>query len=251
MTLERPVRGPSSGASSIGGPYRRSEWWVDPAETLDLCRALLDGDEGTTARFDDRRVEVPDGVVDLFVCTHGRRDACCGSTGAALHDRIAQRLSTIDPTGDRLRLWRVSHTGGHRFAPTALTFPDGYAWAHLDAEQAIGLAFRTIDPSMLRGHCRGTASRAGAPSQAADGAALVEVGWDWLDAERSVVVTGFDRRSLRTELLVEGRWAGGRSEAFVVGVEVDRHVPQITCGELDGPEYLVEPVWRVTSIVPT
>ena len=49
-------------------------------------------------------------------------DRCCGSLGTAL----AQEL-LADPLqlGDDVRVWRTSHTGGHRFAPTALVLPQG------------------------------------------------------------------------------------------------------------------------------
>lgn len=70
-----------------GGPYQRREWWLQPDEVEPLCRAVLDCDPGLSS-FEDRRVSVPDDVVDLLVCTHGRRDACCGSSGVALHEAV-------------------------------------------------------------------------------------------------------------------------------------------------------------------
>ena len=48
----------------------------------------------------------------LLVCTHGGRDRCCGSDGT----RLFQAL--FPPPG--VRVWRTSHTAGHRFAPTAI-----------------------------------------------------------------------------------------------------------------------------------
>jgi hypothetical protein len=245
LVFERPSRS----EQVTGGPYRRREWWVQPEEVLDLCRALLGADSESLGVFEDRRVVVAPDVIDLFVCTHGKRDACCGSTGAALRDLLAERLAGLDPDEQQVRLWRVSHTGGHRFAPTALTFPDGYAWAHLDVDRSLALALRSVEPAELGRNCRGSASLVGSPAQAADRAALVEVGWEWAGAERRVTVTGFDRRSLATDVRVEGDLPGGRQVGFDVRVEVEGHVPQITCGGIDTPEYTVEPVWHVASVV--
>ena len=234
---------------SEAGPYRRREWWLDATEVPELCRAVVEADGPGLARFDERLVEVPDQVVDLLVCTHGKRDTCCGSTGAVLFDQLVAGLGPAPgPAG--LRVWRTSHTGGHRFAPTALSFPDGYAWAHLDQSLAMSLLARSVAPAELAGRCRGSSALPGGAAQAADRAALGEVGWIWAEARRSAVVTGFDRTSLATDVRIEGELPGGRRLAFDVRVEVERHVPQPTCGAVEGPEYKVEPVWTVASVAP-
>jgi hypothetical protein len=231
------------------GPYRRREWWLDADEVPELCRSVIEADDAALAAFDERRVEVPAQVIDLFVCTHGKRDACCGSSGAVLHDQLAAALGPEPgPTG--LRLWRTSHTGGHRFAPTALSFPDGYAWAHLDLPRAMSLLTRDAGPAELAGNCRGSSALPAGPAQAADRAGLAEVGWIWAEARRTAVVTGFDRASMATEVRIEGELPGGTVVAFDVRVELDRHVPQPTCGVVDGPEYKVEPAWKVSSVTP-
>lgn len=63
----------------------------------------------------------------LLVCTNGRRDVCCAVRGRPLV-AAAHRL-----TPDRV--WEVSHTGGHRFAPTAVLLPWGQGYARLDEQQ--------------------------------------------------------------------------------------------------------------------
>ena len=59
----------------------------------------------------------------LLICTNGRRDVCCAVRGRPL----AAAAAHLDPT----RVWEVSHTGGHRFAPTAVLLPWGQAFARL------------------------------------------------------------------------------------------------------------------------
>jgi len=58
----------------------------------------------------------------LFLCTNGRRDACCAEFGRAL----------LGELGRDERVWEISHLGGHRFAPTGLTLPDGVMPGRLD-----------------------------------------------------------------------------------------------------------------------
>ena len=60
----------------------------------------------------------------LFICTNGARDQCCAVAGRDLLRRL-----TTD-------VWEISHLGGHRFAPTALRFPDGLLFGRLDITSA-------------------------------------------------------------------------------------------------------------------
>lgn len=62
----------------------------------------------------------------LLICTNGRRDVCCAVRGRPLAAAAAQ----LAPG----RAWEVSHTGGHRFAPTAVLLPWGQTLARLDDE---------------------------------------------------------------------------------------------------------------------
>ena len=49
------------------------------------------------------------------------------------------------PAGGRVTVYRVSHTGGHRFAPTAMTLPDGRMWAGIEAGEVATILDRTAD----------------------------------------------------------------------------------------------------------
>jgi hypothetical protein len=130
-------------------------------------------------------------VTDVLVCTHGKRDTCCGSMGTRL-------WRDVDGTMPRVALWRTSHTGGHRFAPTAITFPDGNYWAYLEPAVLRGIVGRTLPAARAAQHLRGCAAF-GPPVQAADQAALAEQGWGWLDCARF----GDERSAERVELCFE------------------------------------------------
>ena len=96
---------------------------------------------------------VPDPM--LLICTHGRRDRCCAVDGRTLG------LAVVG-AGER-HVWECSHLGGHRFAPTALVLPTGYAYGRLDPATAITArkaAFAgEVDTNLCRG--RSTWSPAG------------------------------------------------------------------------------------------
>lgn len=83
----------------------------------------------------------------ILVCTNGKRDVCCALHGMAL-------LRTLSAVGFR-GLWETTHLGGHRFAPTLLTLPDGVNYGRIhpeDVPQLLAhLQNRTLWPEKLRG----------------------------------------------------------------------------------------------------
>lgn len=224
-------------AGTGASPYERREWSVPPAEVAGVCRALLGADDAAIAAFDRWRLEVDPERLDVLVCAHGRRDTCCGSSGPVLVEQSRVALADRVAAG-RLRLWRTSHTGGHRFAPTALTLPDGAMWAHLDVVSLAAVVDRSAPPAGVLEHCRGVCSAGGPPEQMADLVALSEVGWSWLERDRSVEVVHQDRRSLDTTLRVRG---GGLDVEVLV--QLERQVPTPSCGRVQEPEFAVAPVW--------
>lgn len=98
---------------------------VQPNEEIGVSRAfgwvdgLVEFDRGGTL-LEAGAPAVP----DWLVCCHGSRDACCGKFGPQLVHRIR---------GDnpQLRVWEVSHLGGHRFAPTAWHLPSWQLFGRL------------------------------------------------------------------------------------------------------------------------
>jgi hypothetical protein len=155
-------------------------------------------------------------VTDVLVCTHGSRDTCCGSMGTRLWKELEETLLGV-------KVWRTSHTGGHRFAPTAITFPDGNYWAHLDGAVVRGIVGRTLDPAIAAQHLRGCAAFTPAV-QVADGAVLAARGWDWLHAARF----GEERGPMRVELCF--RSALGERGGYDVLLEEGRLMPVPDCG---------------------
>lgn len=85
----------------------------DPAEVLDVdLDALAAGDRTAFTGF----TEVPHEL--LFVCTNGKRDTCCARLGRP----VAAAAGLTHPE----RVWEITHTSGHRFAPTTVLLPSGH-----------------------------------------------------------------------------------------------------------------------------
>lgn len=128
--------------------------------------------------------EQPD-ITDLLVCTHGRRDVCCGSQGTDLALRLA---AEGPPPG--VAFWRTSHTGGHRFAPTFLVLPQGTGWAFADPDLVRRVIDRSVPFSDVAPFYRGCAGLDSPEGQAMEREVLASVGWELLDRSRSTYMTG-------------------------------------------------------------
>ncbi|MCE2469808.1 MAG: hypothetical protein J4F32_04730 [Dehalococcoidia bacterium] len=158
--------------------------YLAPADRLGaVLEAVLQGREAA-ARFGAYR-QRSDSVRELFVCTHGVRDACCGAFGYPVYRRLRD-----EHAGEHLRVWRTSHTGGHRFAPTLLDYPDGRYWAHAGEGTLDAIVRRTGEPKGLARHFRGWAGL-GRLEQVVDREVFLREGWRWLDyAKRGATEAG-------------------------------------------------------------
>jgi hypothetical protein len=167
------------------------------------------------------RSPLPDGVLDVQICAHGRRDRCCGSLGT----RLATRLLAQDSTEHRIRIWRTSHTGGHRFAPTAIVLPQGTVWAYLNEDSLLNILHRSGDLEELLPHYRGYL-RLGSPAlQAIERAVLAEVGWPLFDMARWGEELGGGHYRLHVET------PSGGSSVWDGTVRTTRTLPVPVCGE--------------------
>ena len=92
------------------------------AATVDAPDALLSLDFAAVASGDrDSVIRSLPGLApagpQLLVCTNGTRDTCCARLGRP----VATAASAHHPE----QVWEVTHTSGHRFAPTTVLLPSG------------------------------------------------------------------------------------------------------------------------------
>ncbi len=128
-------------------------------------------------RFSTRFITRP--TQDVLICTHGSHDQCCARHGNPFYVQ-AQRM--IQSLSDDVQVWRCSHFGGHRFAPTAITLPDGRIYARLDSFSLKSILMRSgaLDlmlPSIYRG-----SSLIPSELQSLERSLLLRFGWNWMKA---------------------------------------------------------------------
>lgn len=206
--------------------YERVEVEVTPGDVVEAAVALAAGDLKAT----------PTTALDVLVCAHGARDVCCGSGGTAL------ALAVLADDLPGVRVARTSHTGGHRFAPTAFVLPAGTAWAHADIDLVRRVLARAGAVDDLLARYRGSTGIGPAPAQAAERAAFAAVGWGWLDRRRRATV-GDDGT-----VVVEADGGGTGHRAWRVQVAPGAAAPVPDCGRPVGPATKAEREWLVTGI---
>jgi hypothetical protein len=149
------------------------------------------------------------------VCTNGSRDRCCAIKG---RDLAAELDRTLDAPGADPTVVEISHLGGHRYAPTMLVLPFGYAYAWLDIESALDVAAAARDGLVHPGGLRGRADLPPA-AQAAEAYWRAQVGPAPVDAVH-IIDVDVDRDLYRVTARVDGRTETTRM----------RHVPGATIG---------------------
>ncbi len=162
---------------------------LSPEQESSWRDALLDRDE-VSQSYDGNSVR------DVLICTHGKRDRCCGSLGMNLYKELSNSV-LFDTVANR-RLYRTSHTGGHRFAPTAILLPQGTLWAFLN-EEIMGLIV-SEDPDCLalKPHFRGSVGLGESELQVVEAELFAEWGnlfpgengWNLLHSSRAATLDG-------------------------------------------------------------
>ncbi|MET9397251.1 sucrase ferredoxin [Kitasatospora sp. NPDC002965] len=184
----------------------------DPAELLGLDFAALGaGDHGGFG------VPHVGGPIAL-VCTNGRRDRCCALLGRPLAAELA--------VAGHSEVWEVTHLGGHRFSPTMLVLPYGYAYGRLTPEAAKEVLSATAVGHMVPEWSRGC-SGWDRPGQAADHAVRVSTGETRVDA----LTVAARRPDGEGRWLVEVRHEDGRSWEVEVVEGVSEPARAESCGK--------------------
>jgi hypothetical protein len=124
-----------------GDSWVRTDTLADPAELTELDFAALG--RGASDGFGSAYVGPP----LALVCTNGTRDRCC-----AVHGRPLAASLAASGGAD---VWEVTHLGGHRFSPTMVVLPFGYAYGRVDARLAKEVLEGARSGRVVLDGCRG------------------------------------------------------------------------------------------------
>ncbi|MFM9135791.1 MAG: sucrase ferredoxin [bacterium] len=121
LLARRPSRDRGGRRAWFARAGRMVSWHdIDPVDLADI-----DWGQGPE-EFAMPTASADDGPI-LFVCTNGKRDACCARLGRPVVGGLLR---------DGLPAWECSHIGGHRLAATAVLLPGGSVHGRLDVPTA-------------------------------------------------------------------------------------------------------------------
>ncbi|WP_166243295.1 sucrase ferredoxin [Paenibacillus turpanensis] len=236
--FHRPVSG-------LCASYQKREYVIPEEKLQGLVRALAE--EGSELEGYDAYAVTDSGVRDLFVCTHGTRDQCCGKLGVPLYKEIEQRY--MHTSNGAVRVWRTSHIGGHRYAPTMIDFPEGRYWAHVEPGQLPALILREGSFQELFRNYRGWGA-IGALAQPVEREAFLLEGWDWIQYEKEAQIVKKEDGSASVRLHFRSP-DGGKAGVYEADVAVSGTVPTGGCGGEPGhaKQYKVTGLKRLNTEV--
>lgn len=221
--------------------FDKIEYLVPDAESGPLAWALFE-DRQRLPAYERYRVPAAEGVRDLLVCTHGAVDVACAKFGFPLYRHLRDEYADA-----HTRVWRVSHFGGHVFAPTLMDMPTGHYWAYVGEAQAQQIVTRGGDVADLRGHYRGWAGAASGFGQAAEGDLWQREGWGWFDYAKTCTVLAQDGVDPQwMELRFDFVRPDGSQGSFTVRVEITHRVE--TMPSTDSPKQHAYPQYAVTAV---
>jgi hypothetical protein len=172
-----------------GNAWLHSAVSAAPEQLLDLDFAALGRGEPHT--FDAvLRGRPHTGDPLALVCTNGKRDQCCALLGRPLASDLA--------AGGLQGVWEVTHLGGHRFSPTLLVLPYGYAYGRAEAHVVVEALRGVREGRVTLEGCRGRTAWQ-RPGQAAELAVRRALGEDRAEV---LSVTGVEGAAPRWEVTV-------------------------------------------------
>jgi hypothetical protein len=180
--------------------------------------------------FSDRGFEIECGeseIQDYFICTHGSHDKCCAHFGYPFYREAKAILTDLDLP--HVRVWQVSHIGGHRFAPTFVSFPEGRYYGAVNSEGFKAIVERKGNIDCLRTMYRGWGIL---PKQAqvVERELLLQYGWELLQAKVACLVTSVTNCATVTQVELCYQLPGGDSLHYGAEVFEDERKTQYLLG---------------------
>ena len=84
-----------------------------------------------------------------LVCTNGKRDKCCAKFGLPLYRELAAQAGEA--------VWQCSHIGGHMYAPTFVSLPEGHCFGHVKPGEGESILKSLLQDELFLSRYRGRA----------------------------------------------------------------------------------------------
>ena len=191
---------------------------------------------------------------DILICTHGSHDQCCARYGNPFYFYSQNTIANLQL--NHTRIWKSSHFGGHRFAPTAIDFPQGRYYGLLDQDTFKSILTYTGDIQCLDKIYRGWGILPN-PLQILEKELMLRLGWDWFNYQVTgkILEKSLDNQTILGELSFEQPSGTHYTyQAKLVKDDVKTQPLKISChlpGKVVCVKYAVSHLWLVAKKVAT
>lgn len=200
--------------------YRKREFEVDAIEDVAPLLQQYLTEKGLEIDCENSATQ------DIFVCTHGSHDKCCAKFG---YPFCRQAISIVSQLHLPVRVWQVSHIGGHRCAPTIVTFPDGRYYGALDQTTFTAILQRAGNIQCLQRVYRGWGILP-KQVQVIEREIALQHGWQWFEYHVSYRILNADKEAQSMQVELQCKKSDHRSLVYVATVVVDETKSQYLMG---------------------
>lgn len=116
---------------------------------------------------------------EIFICTHKNRDQCCGKYGFELYEEFDKHINKN--YSSHFRIWRSSHIGGHRYAPTFYEAPSMRWYGLFEKNNIPSYLNREKSIFKIENYYRGTSGIVNKYALLAENELFKKYSWDWLN----------------------------------------------------------------------
>ena len=180
----------------LSNGYKRKEFDVEDIEQVaPIVKQYLNGE---APDYESEESDTSQ-LRDILVCTHGKHDKCCAKYGNPFYFQAVATITHLNLSN--VRIWQASHFGGHRFAPTAIDFPDGRYYGVLDQESFRSILTRSGDINCLNKVYRGWGILP-TTIQVLERELIFRYGWDWFKYKVAgrIIEQNLDKSVIKAEL---------------------------------------------------
>ncbi|MBD2741466.1 sucrase ferredoxin [Coleofasciculus sp. FACHB-1120] len=213
--------------TGLSAGYTKQEFLV--SDINDIASLLKDCLTGNTPEQEAINIQTR----DILVCTHGSHDKCCAKYGNPFYKAALATVS--DLSLDRVRVWQASHIGGHRFAPTAIDFPEGRYYGRLNQESFAAILTRTGDIQCLNHVYRGWGILPWS-AQILEKELILKHGWDWFNYKVGYQIIDQNEDESFNQVEITFETPNGALGSYRAEIVEDKNKTLHLKGECDGTE---------------
>ena len=161
--------------------FRKLELLVPNSALQDITPLFLEYFSSGKNPFQNWEIKSHENLNEIFVCIHGERDQCCGKYGLHLYQDFQNQISS--KFHSQFRVWKSTHIGGHRYAPTFYEAPSMRWYGLFDSNDIPYFLNREEPHFKVKNNYRGINGIMNKYALLAENELFKKYSWNWIKAE--------------------------------------------------------------------